>query len=96
MRIEFIVTSHNSVVLGAMVCTGKSLDFLKIFLLIEICQINQKVENNQDSSVSTNILSNECMIHLTKTSALVEIFSNKIRWPKPKPRLKKIWLRPKA
>ena len=33
---------------------------------------------------------------LSKISAQVKTFSHKIRQPKPKPKVEKIWLRPKA
>ena len=34
--------------------------------------------------------------HLSKPLAFVKIFRNKIRWPKPKPKVEKLWPSAKA
>ena len=53
---------------------------------IEKCQL-YKV-----NSVSNSFL---CLLGKMEIGNQVKIFSNKIRQPKPKPKVKRIWLRPK-
>ena len=60
---------HWELVLGAMVCPSKNLDFLKIFSTNRILP-NQakklKMGHVQDSPVSTNMIPNEYMIYHMK------------------------------